>query len=138
MGIDKTKPMELRKRIERALVPMVDELRGILAHYPTLLVLNYYLAEAHSARVYGTPMPDGFWQKFRYIWAILLSLPWKGYDGVNPEHLDFSEIDKRIETIYDLYRIGATYDPEATPGSRQEFLARMGWAIRVREPDVLA
>ena len=76
MEIDRAKPMELRKRIERALVPMVEELRGILAEYPTLLVLNYYLAKAHSARLYGTPMPDGFWPKFRYIWAILLSLQW--------------------------------------------------------------
>jgi hypothetical protein len=138
MRIDKAKPMELRKRIERALVPMVGELRGILAQYPTLLVLNYYLAKAHSARLYGTTMPDGFWTKFRYIWAILLSLQWKGYGGVNPEDLDFSEIDQRIETIFDLYRIGAIYDPGITPGSRQEFLARMGLAIRVREPDVLA
>jgi hypothetical protein len=137
MGIEKAKPMELRKRIERALVPMVAELRGILTQYPTLLVLNYYLAKAHSARLYGTPMPDGFWPKFRYIWAILLSLQWKGYGGVNPEDLDFSEIDQRIETIFDLYRIGAIYDPGTTPGSRQEFLARMGLAIRVREPDVL-
>jgi hypothetical protein len=138
MGIDNAKPMALRKRIERALMPMVEELRGILAQYPTLLVLNYYLAKAHSARLYGTPMPDGYWVKFRYVWAILLSLPWKGYVGVNPEALDFSKIDQRIETIFDLYRIGAIYDPGTTPGSRQEFLARMGLAIRVREPDVLA
>jgi len=138
MGIEKAKPMELRKRIERALVPMVEELRGILAQYPTLLVLNYYLAKAHSARLYGSPMPDGYWIKFRYVWAILLSLPWKGYVGVNPEDLDFSKIDQRLETIFDLYRIGAIYDPGTTPGSRQEFLARMGLAIRVREPDVLA
>jgi hypothetical protein len=138
MGIDKAKPMELRKRIERALVPMVEELRGILAQYPTLLVLNYYLAKAHSARLYGTQMPDGYWVKFRYVWAMLLSLPWKGYVGVNPEDLDFSKIEQRVETIFDLYRVGAIYDPGTTPGSRQEFLARMGLAIRVREPDVLA
>jgi hypothetical protein len=138
MGIDNAKPMTLRKRIERALMPMVEELRGILVQYPTLLVLNYYLAKAHSARLYGTPMPDGYWVKFRYVWAILLSIPWKGYVGVNPEALDFSKIDQRIETIFDLYRIGAIYDPGTTPGSRQEFLARMGLAIRVREPDVLA
>ena len=130
--------MELRQRIERALVPMVEELRGILAQYPTLLVLNYYLAKAHSARLYGTPMPDGYWVKFRYVWAVLLSLPWNGYVGVNPDDLDFSNIDQRIETIFDLYRIGAIYDPGTTPGSRQEFLARIGLAIRVREPDVLA
>lgn len=119
MGMDKAKPMEFRERIERALAPMVAELRGILAQYPTLLVLNYYLAKTHSARLYGIPMPDGYWPKFRYLWAILLSLPWKEYGGVNPEDLDFSAIDQRIETIFDLYRIGAIYDPGTTPGSRQ-------------------
>jgi len=130
--------MELRTRIERALVPMVKELRALLARYPTVLVLNYYLGKAHAARMYEIEMPDGYWPKFRYIWAILLGLAWKPYDGVNPDDLDFSVIDQRIETIFDLYRVGAIYDPGKTPGSRPEFLARLGLAIRVREPDALA
>jgi hypothetical protein len=117
---------------------MVGELRALLAPYPTLLVLNYYLAKAHTARIYEIEMPDGYWPKFRYIWAILLALPWKPDDGVSPDDLDFSEIDRRIETIFDIYRVGAIYDPGKTPGSRPEFLARLGLAMRVREPDVLA
>ena len=52
MGIDTAKPMELRKRIERALMPMVEELRVLLTRYPTILVLNYYLGKAHAARMY--------------------------------------------------------------------------------------
>lgn len=138
MGTSRSKPIELRARIERALAPRVDELRAILTKFPTVLVLNYYLAKAHAARMYDIEMPDGYWPKFRYIWAILLALPWKPYDGVDPDDLDFSEIDRRVEEVFDAYRVGAIYDPGRAPGSRTEFLARMGWAIRVREPDVLA
>ena len=130
--------MELRARIERALMPMVEDLRAVLAKYPTVLVLNYYLGKAHAARMYDIEMPDGYWPKFRYTWAILLSLPWKPYDGVDPDDLDFAEIDQKIEDIFHAYRVGAIYDPGKVPGSLREFLARMGWAIRVREPDVLA
>lgn len=133
-----TKPMELRARIERALTPMVEELRMVLAKYPTVLVLNYYLGKAHAARLYDMEMPDAYWSKFRYMWAILLSLPWKPYDGVDPDDLNFPEVDQKIEDIFYTYRLGAIYDPGKVPGSRREFNARMGWAIRVLEPDVLA
>ncbi len=138
MSTNETKPMELRARIERALTPMVQELRMILAKYPTVVVLNYYLAKAYAIRLGEIEQPDGFWPKARYLWANLLALPWKPYDGVDPDTLDFTEIDEKIEVIFDLYRVGAIYDPGKTPGSRREFMARMGWAIRVREPDALA
>jgi hypothetical protein len=138
MPTSDTKPIELRARIERSLTPMVEDLRSVLAKYPTVLVLNYYLGKAHAARVHDIEMPDGYWQKFRYMWAILLSLSWKPYDSVDPDDLDFAEIDQRIEEIFNVYRVGAIYDPGKVPGSRREFLARMGWAIRVLEPDVLA
>jgi len=138
MPTSDTKPMELRARIERALAPKVVELRAVLAKYPTVLVVNYYLGKAHAARMYDLEMPDGYWPKFRYMWAILLSLPWKPYNGIDPDDLDFAEIDQRIEDIFDIYRVGAIYDPGKVPGARTEFLARMGWAIRVREPDALA
>ena len=138
MPANNIKPMELRARIERALTPMVEDLRLVLAKYPTVLVLNYYLGKAHAIRMHSIEMPDGYWPKFRYLWAVLLSLPWKPYDGVDPDDLDFAEIDQRIEDIFHVYRVGAIYDPGKVPGSRREFLARMGWAIRVWEPDVLA
>ena len=138
MPANDIKPMELRARIERALTPMVEDLRLELAKYPTVLVLNYYLGKAHAIRMQSIEMPDGYWPKFRYLWAILLSLPWKPYDGVDPDDLDFAVIDRKVEDVFDAYRLGAIYDPGKVPGSRTEFLARMGWAIRVWEPDVLA
>lgn len=138
MPANDTKPMELRGRIERALTPMVEDLRLELAKYPTVLVLNYCLGKAHAIRTQSIEMPDGYWPKFRYLWAILLSPPWKPYDGVDPDGLDFTAIDRKVEDIFHAYRLGAIYDPGKVPGSRREFLARMGWAIRVWEPDVLA
>src|SRR5271154_4841434 len=118
MPTSDTKPMELRARIERALAPKVVELRAVLAKYPTVLVVNYYLGKAHAARMYDLEMPDGYWPKFRYMWAILLSLHWKPYNGVDPDDLDFAEIDQRIEDIFDIYRVGAIYDPGKVPGAR--------------------
>ncbi len=66
-----------------------------------------------------------------------MSLPWKGDDGTGAKGPDYAEIDRLIEEIFDLYRVGAIYDPGVSPGSEQDFLARLGLAIKVREPEVL-
>jgi hypothetical protein len=130
--------MDFRKRIERALVPLVAELRDQLKLCPTLWVFNYYLARSHAARLYKNEMPDGYWVKWRYLWAILLALPWRASDNAGSKEPDYAEIDRLIEEIFDVYRVGAIYDPGVTPGSEPEFLARLGLAIKVREPEVLA
>jgi hypothetical protein len=41
--------MDFRKRIERALVPLVAELRDQLKLYPTLWVFNHHLLRSHVA-----------------------------------------------------------------------------------------
>jgi hypothetical protein len=133
-----SKPMDFRKRVERALDPMVAELRNELRQYPTFWVLNHYLLKTHFARIEKSEMPDGYWVKWRFLWAILLSLPWKEENGPDAKEPDWDKIDKLIEQIFDVYRFGAIYDPGVTPGSEPEFLARLGLATKVREPDVLA
>lgn len=130
--------MDFRKRIERALDPLVVELRDELRQYPTFLVLNHYLLKTHFARIDKREMPDGYWVKWRYLWAILLSLPWKTEEAADSKEPDYDKIDKLIEEIFDVYRTGAIYDPGISPGSEPEFLARLGLATKVREPDVLA
>jgi hypothetical protein len=133
-----SKRMDFRKRVERALDPMVAELREELGQYPTFWVLNHYLLKTHFARIDKSEMPDGYWVKWRYLWAVLLSLPWQEVNTPDAKEPDWDKIDKLIEQIFDVYRFGAIYDPGVTPGSEPEFLARLGLAIKVREPDVLA
>jgi len=138
MATNASKPMDFRKRVERALDPLVAQLRDELRQYPTLWVLNHYLLKTHFARIDKREMPDGYWVKWRYLWAILLSLPWKTEDAAEAKEPDYDKIDKLIEDIFEVYRIGAIHDPGVSPGSESEFLARLGLAIKVREPDVLA
>ena len=64
-----SKPMDFRKRVEGALDPMVAELRNELLQYPTFWVLNHYLLKTHFARIDKSEMPDGYWLKWRYLWA---------------------------------------------------------------------
>jgi len=130
--------MDFRKRIELALDPLVTELRDNLRQYPTFWVLNHYLLKTHFARIDKREMPDGYWVKWRYLWAILLSLPWETENTADATEPDYDKIDKSLEDIFDVYRIGAIYDPGVSPGSEPEFLARLGLATKVREPDVLA
>jgi hypothetical protein len=130
--------MDFRKRIERALAPLVGQLREQLKLCPPLWVFNHYLLRSHAARLNKSEMPDGYWVKWRYLWAILLSLPWRASSDAETKGPDYAEIDRLIEEIFDVYRVGAIYDPGVTPGSEPEFLARLGLAIKVREPEVLA
>ncbi len=138
VAANSSKPMDFRKRVEGALDPMVAELRNELERYPTFWVLNHYLLKTHFARIDKSEMPDGYWLKWRYLWAVLLSLPWKEENTPDANEPDWDKIDKFIEQIFDVYRVGAIYDPGVTPGSEPEFLARLGLATKVREPDVLA
>jgi hypothetical protein len=106
--------MDFRKRIERALVPLVAELRDQLKLSPTLWVFNHYLLRSHAARLYKNEMPDGYWVKWRYLWAILLSLPWRASDDAGTKEPDYAKIDRLIEEIFEVYRVGAIYDPGVT------------------------
>lgn len=129
--------MDFRQKVEAALAPLVAELRAQLKSFPTLAVLNHYLIRSHAARLSKQDMPDGYWVKWRYLWALLLSLPFRDNDGSIDEP-DFEVLDDLIEKIFDVYRVGAIFDPGETPRSEKEFLARLGLAMKVREPDVLA
>jgi hypothetical protein len=49
-----------------------------------------------------------------------------------------SSLDKLVEEIFDTYGVGAVFEPGRERGSEKEFLTRLGLALRVREPDLLA
>jgi SEC-C motif len=127
--------MEFRNKLEVVLEPVVVELRQKLAVLPTLAVLNHYQLQIDLVQTDKSIVPDGFISKWRYLWAILLSQPYR--EGATCTESVFEEIDELVEKIFQVYEIGAIYEPGRFPRSEREFLTRLGLAIRVREPDVL-
>jgi len=131
-------PLEFREKIETAISPLIAELRTKLARLPTLDTLNNYQLRIHLVQTDKSKVPDGFMFKWRYLWALSLSADFRDRSlGAEPNS-NFHAIDQLVEKIYDTYSVGAVYDPGRVRGSEREFLARLGLAIRVREPDVLA
>ncbi|HEY1940056.1 MAG TPA: SEC-C domain-containing protein [Candidatus Angelobacter sp.] len=125
--------MNFKERVESGISPLIEALRGTLASAPTLAVLTHYQLLIDTA-VDKSKVPDGFIFKWRYLWALLLANP---FVETKPGVPHFGEIDKLIEDIFESYLVGAIYDRGQNPGSEQEFLTRLGLAIRVREFDSL-
>jgi hypothetical protein len=128
--------LDFREKLEAALAKPIGSLRAELSGIPTLSILNYYQYRIHLVKTDKSNVPDGFIFKWRYLWAQALvnpltETPLRG----DP---DFTSIDRLVEEIYEVYGTGALFDPGKNRGSEKEFLARLGLAVKVREPDVLA
>jgi len=129
--------MDFREKLEQALTPLVTQLKEKLASLPTLVVLNHYQMRIHAVQVDKHDAPDGFFSKWRYLWALHLSNPFSKQPLEGDEENLFDTIDNLVERIFEVYRIGAMLEPGRSRGSEEEFLTRLGLAIKVREPDVL-
>jgi len=127
--------MDFKEKMETVLAPHIVELRKKLASLPTTAILNHYQLQIDAVQTDTKNVPDGFMSKWRYLWAIALSGDFK--DGSVDSDAVFGPIDELLEKIFDTYALGAVYEPGRVRGSEKEFLARMGLAIKVREPDVL-
>lgn len=125
--------MNFKERVEDAISPLIEVLRGELAPAPTLSVLTHYQLQIDAA-VDRSKVPDGFIFKWRYLWALLLANPFVETRSGMPQ---FGALDKLIEDIFETYVVGAIYERGQSPGAEQEFLTRLGLAIRVREFDSL-
>ena len=130
--------MQFREKIETAVLPLIDELRQRLALLPTVAVLNHYQMLHHLSQFGTAKFPDGFWAKWRFVWALKLSDEFSDARARDrdDEHA-FTTIDELIEKIFDLYSFGAIYEPGRAPGDEKEYLTRLGLGLRVREPDAL-
>lgn len=115
---------------------MIDELKGGLAALRTLEVLDcYQLGIDLAGPNPEETVPDGYLFKWRYVWALLLS---QSYREEGAENLDCDWIDQQIEKIFEVYELGAVFEPGWRRGSLKEFLTRLGFAAQVRETDALA
>jgi len=130
--------VQFREKIETATLSLIDELRQKLAALPTVAVFNHYQLQHHLSQFDKTKFPDGFWAKWRYIWALRLSSEFsEGADSAASER-EFKQINELVEKIFDLYSFGALYEPGRSPGDEKEYLTRLGLALKVREPDALS
>jgi SEC-C motif len=132
--VSQRKSTTFRQRVERCLPSVIEELQAALANHSTVAVLAHYQMRLYAA-LDKSNLPDGFWAKWRYIWALALQMPYS--DGDDAADTDFSEIDHQVEKIFEVYLTGAIFERGATPGSQKEFLARLGLAISTREPDLI-
>ncbi len=129
--------MQFWEKVEAATSPLTAELRERLATVPTLALLNFYQMKHHLSQFKKDEFPDGFWAKWRYLWALKLSGPFVGVASALCDETHFGHIDELVEKIFDLYTFGAVFEPGRTLGSEKEFLSRLGLGLRVREPDAL-
>jgi hypothetical protein len=125
------------EKVEAATSPLIVELREKLANIPTVALLNHYQLKHHLSQFKKDEFPDGFWAKWRYLWALKLSTPFSEAAGPTENEQGFAEIDELLERIFDLYSFGAVYEPGRKLGSEEEFLSRLGLGLNVREPDAL-
>jgi hypothetical protein len=125
------------QKIEAVISPLIVELRDRLAAVPTLALFNHYQLQHHLSQFKKESFPDGFWAKWRYLWALKLSTPFLVAASGWRNDQEFERIDELIEKIFDAYSFGAIYEPGRTPGSEKEYLSRLGLGLRVREPDSL-
>jgi hypothetical protein len=128
--------MEFREKIEAIVAPLVTELRENIGRVPTLALLEHYQFRIHTAKPDKSNIPDGVFAKWRYVWALRLSAPKS--EGTRDFEKEFPGIDELVEKIFDTYGLGAVHEPGRNPASETEFLARLGFAIKVRELDGLA
>jgi hypothetical protein len=129
--------MEFREKIETVIEPLIIQLKAKLASLPTFAVLNHYQMRIHAVQVDKSNVPDGFFFKWRYVWALHLSNPFSEAELEDDSKNLFNSIDKLIEEIFNVYMFGAVQEPGRSRGSEEEFLTRLGLALKVREPDIL-
>jgi len=123
-------PISLKDRIENALVPRLTELETRLAELSLESVLFNYQWQLDLRMQKAEDLPDGFWAKWRYLWAVRLLFPIGGRRG---SEADFDNIDQIVEDLFDMYSLAATYDPSSPGRDEKAFHFRLGLAIRVRE-----
>ena len=129
--------MQFWEKVEAATSPLIVELRGSLAKIPTVALLNHYQLKHHLSQFKHDEFPDGFWAKWRYLWALRLSMPFMEATTSGENEQEIARADELVEKIFDLYSFGAIYEPGHTLGSEREFLSRLGLGLKVREPDAL-
>jgi len=135
--LDNNGVMEFREKIETVIEPLVIQLKAKLASLPTFAVLDHYQTRIHTAQPDKSNVPDGFLIKWRYVWALHLSNPFSEAEVKDDSKNLFDSIDKLIEDIFDVYMFGAVQEPGRFRGSEEEFLTRLGLALKVREPHIL-
>ena len=101
-------------------------------------MLNHYQLQHHLSQFDKNKFPDGFWAKWRYIWALRLSGQFSEGADFAASKPAFKQVDELVEKIFDVYSFGALYEPGRFPGDEKEFLTRLGLALKVREPDALS
>lgn len=117
--------MQFREKIETATLPLIVELRQKLALLPTVAVLNHYQMQHHLSQFGTSKFPDGFWAKWRFIWALLLSSKFsEARASERDDEQAFTSINALTEKIFDLYSFGTLYEPGRSPGSEKEYLTR--------------
>lgn len=129
--------MDFKEKLEHALRPRTARLKDKLASLPTRAVLDHYQMRIHTARPDKSNVPDGFLIKWRYVWALHLSNPFSEAEVKDDSKDQFDTIDKLVEEVFDVYGVGAIFEPGRSRGSEKEFLTRLGLGIKVREPDIL-
>ena len=128
--------MQFREKIEAAILQLLGELTRQLRNTRTLDVLNHYQFRLNLAGPNKDKLPDGFWAKGRYVSALSLRSTFIDTSSLKSEP-SFDRIEDLVEKIYDIYSMGAIYEPGADPSSEKEFLTRLGLGLRVREPEAL-
>lgn len=123
-------PDDLVRRIENGIRGSIQKLRRELNLLSLRSILDHYQVQLDFSHYKLEEFPDGFWAKWRYIWALRLTAP---PDGSEARRDQFASIDKQIEDIFDAYGLGAVYDRGKDPRSEPEFMTRLGLALRVRE-----
>jgi len=94
--------LQFREKIEIATSPLIAELRLRLVTIPTVTLLNHYQLKHHLSQFDKEKLPDGFWAKWRYLWALKLSTPFLERVTEAENEREFSRIDELIEQIFDL------------------------------------
>ncbi len=128
--------MDFKQKLETALRPLVRQLRSQLRALKTLDVLNRYQLRIDLVQADKSKVPDGFIFKWRYLWAQLLSEPQRDVGALSD--VGVARLDALIEQVFEMYEMGALYERGRVERSEEEFLTRLGLALRVREPEVLA
>jgi hypothetical protein len=126
---------EFVDRLERILRNPISKLVQDLASLQLEDILNHFQSRLDLSQLQEGKLPDGFWAKWRYIWALRLASP---SDGKPATDAVFESIDKQVEDIFDTYSQGAIFEPGKDPRSEKEFLTRLGLALRIREHEDLS
>jgi hypothetical protein len=121
---------DLLPKLENALEEPISKLRRLIGAIELRDFLDNYQMRLDLSSSKHDDYPDGYWAKWRYLWALRLMA---GVGEKQIDEADTAKIDQLIEEIYDSYSASAVYDPGKDPRSEKEFFARLGLALKVRE-----